>query len=161
MSLNVENIFVKCDDQAKVVALVETYWRKPSQPAQPDWGLPLSFETLLANEPKRKVAISPPRDGWIAVVESKEVVDFALAKELSEKLDTTVLVIQVAEGIGAAGYASAVRGQVLESDYTKESDDPLATVRYVLKKYKVPFDAILFREAVQRVSEGWAVRQKK
>lgn len=161
MSLNVENLFVKCDDQAKVVALVEAHWRNPSQPAQPDWGLPSSFESLLAKEPKRKVAISPPRDGWIALVESKEVVDFALASELSEKLDTTVLAIQVAEASGAAGFASAVRGQVLESAFTEEADDPLATVRDALKKYRVPFDATLFREAVQKLSEGWSVKQKK
>jgi len=161
MSLNVENLFVKCDDQAKVAELVETYWRDPSQPAQPDWGLPSSFEPLLAKEPKRKVAISPPRDGWLALIESKEVVDFALAKALSEKLDTTVLAIQLSEGSGAAGYASAVRGQVLESQFNEEDNAPLASVRAALQKYKVPFDATLFREAVQRISEGWSVKQKK
>lgn len=161
MSLNVENLFVKCGDQAKVVALVETHWHNPSQAVQPDWGLPSSFESLLASEPKRKIAISPPRDGWIAIVESKEVVDFALANELSEKLGTTVLAIQVAEASGAAGYASAVHGQVLESRFNEEADDPLATVRDALRKFAVPFDATLFREAVQKITEGWSVKQRK
>jgi len=161
MSLNVENLFVKCDDQTKVAALVDAHWQTPSPPAQPDWGLPSSFEPLLAKEPKRKVAISPPRDGWVALVESKEVVDFSLANALSEKLDTTVLAIQVAEASGAAGYASVVGGQVLESSFNEEDDDPLATVRGALRKYKVPYDAILFREAVQNTSEGWSVKQKK
>lgn len=161
MSLNVENLFVKCDDQAKVVSLVETLWRNPSQPAQQDWGLPSSFEPLLAKEPKRKVAISPPQNGWIALVESKEVVDFALASALSEKLEASVLAIQLSEAAGAAGFASAVRGQVLESQFNEEDDGPLVTVRDALKKYKVPFDATLFREAVQKVSEGWKVVQKK
>jgi len=49
MSLNVENSFVKCHEQAKVVALVEKHWHNPLQPAQPHWGLPSSFEALLAN----------------------------------------------------------------------------------------------------------------
>jgi hypothetical protein len=160
MSLNVENLFVKCNEQAKVVAFVETQWRNPSQPAQPDWGLPSSFEPLLAKEAKRKVAISPPRNGWIAVIESKEVVDFALANALSEKLDTSVLAIQLSESSGAAGYAAAIRGQVLESQFDEEDDDPLATIREALKKYKVPFDATLFREAVQKISDGWSVTQK-
>lgn len=161
MSLNVENLFVKCGDQAKVTELVEAHWRNPSQPPQPNWGLPSSFEPLLAKEPKRKLAISPPRDGWVALVESKEVVDFALANALSEKLDTSVLVIQLSEASGAAGYASVVHGQVLESQFNEDDANPLATVREALKKYKVPFDATLFREAVQLVPEGWSVKQKK
>ncbi len=161
MSFNIENLFVKCDNQAKVADLVEMYWQNPSQSVQPDWGLPSSFEPLLAKEAKRKVAISPAREGWVALVESKEVVDFALAKALSEKLDTTVLAIQLSEASGAAGYASAMCGQVLESVFNAEDDDPLASVRDALKKYKVPFDATLFRETVQKISEGWSVKQKK
>jgi len=161
MSLNVENVFVKCDDQVKVAEAVEAHLRNPLRPAQPDWGLPSSFEPLLAKETKRKVAISPPHDGWIAVVESKEVVDFALAQELSDKLGTSVLAIQLSEAVGAAGFASAMRGQVLESEFYEEDDDPFSTVKDTLRKYKVPFDAILFREAVQKVSEGWRVIRKK
>src|ERR1051326_3561137 len=157
MSFNVENLFVKCDDQGGVATLVESHWRSSSRPAQPTWGLPSSFKAMLAKGPKRKIAISPPRKGWGALVESKEVVDFALAKVLSEELDTTVLAIQVSEASGAAGYASAVRGQVLESHFSEEDGDPLASVREALKKYNVPFEAILFREAVQGVSEGWRV----
>jgi hypothetical protein len=135
--------------------------RNSSPPPQPDWGLPSSFEPLLAKESKRKVAISPSRDGWIALIEAKEVVDFALAKTLSEELDTAVLIIQVSEVTGGAGYASAIRGQVLESVFNQEDDDPLASARNALTKYKVPFDAILFREAVQKTSEGWSIKQKK
>ena len=160
MSFNVENLFVKCDDQAKVVALVQTHWRNSSPPAQPHWGLPSSFEPVLAKEPKRKLAISPTRDGWVAVVESKEVIDFALANALSEKLETTVLAIQIAEAAGAAGYASVDRGQVLESNSKEDDDDPLSTVRGALTKYRVPFHVILFREAVQKISEGWCMKQK-
>ncbi len=159
MSFNVENLFVKCDEQTRVAELIEAHWRNPSQPAQPDWGLPSSFVPLLAKEPKRKIAISPARDGWLALIESKEVVDFALANALSEKLGTSVLAIQLSEASGASGYASVVRGQVQESQFYAEDDDPLLTVRKALKKYKVPFDATLFREAVQRVSEGWSVKQ--
>ena len=161
MSLNVENLFVRCDDQTKVAAIVDAHWQSASPPPQPDWGLPSSFEPVLAKEAKRKMAISPPRDGWIALVESKEVVDFSLADALSEKLRTTVLVIQVAEASGAAGYALVSSGQVLEFSFNEEDDDPLATVRGALKKYEVPHDAILFREAVQKTSGGWSVKQKK
>jgi len=56
---------------------------------------------------------------------------------------------------------SVVRGQVLESKFSEEDGDPLATVRGMLEKYKVPFDATLFREAVRKTSEGWSVKLKK
>ncbi len=160
MSFNVENLFVKCNDQAQVAEVVERHWRNPSPPTQPDWGLPSSFEPLLAQEPKRKLSISPPQGGWIALVESKQIVDFALAKALSEQLETTVLTIQLFEISGESGYASAIHGQVLESQFG-ENDDPLGSVRNALKKYKVPYDPILFREAVQKTTEGWSVKQKQ
>lgn len=161
MSINIENLFVKCDNQAKVADLVDDYLQNPTLPTQPDWGLPSSFALLLANEPKRKIAVSPPLDGWIALIESKDVVDFALANALSEKMETCVLVIQLSEASGAAGCASVVRGKMLESQFNEEDADPLATVRGALKKHKIPFDTTLFREAVQRVSEGWIVKQKR
>jgi energy-converting hydrogenase Eha subunit C len=151
---------VKCCDQAVVASFVDSYWRNPLQPAQPTWGLLSSYEPLLAHEPKRKVAISSPREGWVALVESKEVVDFALAKALSEKLNTTILIVQLSEASGAAGYASAVCGEMMESQFNEEDADPLTTIRKVLKKYKVPFDATMFREAVQKTSEGWTVKKK-
>jgi hypothetical protein len=49
----------------------------------------------------------------------------------------------------------------LESQFNEEEDAPLASVRSALKKYKVPFDVTLFREAVQKTAEGWTVQQKK
>ena len=160
MSLNIENLFVKCEIQSKVAELIENYWHNPSQSVQPNWGLPSSFEPVLVKEPKRKVVISPPQDGWIVMVESKQVVDFALAKALSEELDTIVLVIQLFEISGESGYASVLRGQVLESTFG-ENDDPLGSTREVLKKYKVSFDTILFPEAIKKLSEGWILKQKK
>ena len=122
--------------------------------------MPSSFEPVLAHEPKRKLAISLPRDGWVALIESKEVIDFALARTLSEKLKTTVLAIQVYETSGAAGFVSVVRGQLLESQFNEADDSPIATVRETLRRYKVPFDVTLFHEAVQCVSKDWRVKQK-
>jgi len=160
MSFNVENLFVRCDDQASVAEVVDRYWRSPSQAAQLDWGLPASFEALLAGEPRRKVAISRSRDGWVALVESKEVVDFSLARLLSEELDTAVLAIQLSETSGAAGYAYAVGGRVRESQFSYQDSEPLSSVRRALGRYNVPFDVTMFREAVQTFSEGWRVIQK-
>jgi hypothetical protein len=161
MSLNVENLFVKSPDQARVTHVVESYWADSTPEPQPDWGLPSSYEPLLAREQKRKIAISPPRDGWIALIESKGVIDFALANVLSKGLDTIVIAVQLSEVTGAAGYAVASRGEVMESLYDEQHQDPLGCIRQSLRRYKVPFGLTLFRAAVQKLSEGWIVKFKK
>jgi len=161
MSLNVENLFVECEDQTKVWEIIEAFWNNSPQPAQPNWGLLSSFVPIQAKEVRRKVAVSPPRGGWLALIESKEVVDFALAKALSQRLATTVLAIQLYESSGAAGYVSAAHGQVLEAQFNEEEPDPLSSTRSVLKRYKVPFSPTLFREAIQRLAEGWTVKQRR
>ncbi len=159
MSLNVENLFVKDDDPKKACAVVRAYWSQDGT-QQPDWGIPSSYDQLLRNNPKRKLAVSAARDGWIALVESKEVVDFGMAKALSEQLNTAVLAIQVSEATGAAGYASAVGGKLLESSFRDDDDNPLESVRNVMRKYRVPFDPIMFRKAAQNAPEGWTICAK-
>jgi len=160
MSLNTENLFVKSDDQAKIGEILRVYWQNVSQNSQPDWGLPSSFKPILEQEAKRKVAISSPKNGWIMVIESKEVVDFALAKLLSEKLNTTVLIIQLYEITGSAGYAAATRGQILESFFSEDHDMPLTLIQTMLRKYDVPFDATPFPEVFNSSSLGWIVSQQ-
>jgi hypothetical protein len=161
MSINVENMFVKCNDQALVVEIIHTYLRNLAQQPQPFWGLPSSFGSLLAHEHKRKLAISPPCCGWVALIESKEVVDFALADLLSRKLQTHVLIVQLSESSGAAGYAFATSGHLLESYFSEDDHDPLQTVRDVLIKHEIRMDFILFRNAVQCADRGWRIIQKQ
>jgi hypothetical protein len=60
----------------------------------------------LANDPKRKVANSPSKGGWIAIVESKEVVDFGMAKSLADELKGIIAIIQVSDATGEVGYLS-------------------------------------------------------
>lgn len=161
MSINVENMFVKCDSQSLVVEIIESHWYNLAQPPQPDWGLPSSFESLLAHEHKRKIAVSPPYNGWVALIESKEVVDFALATLLSQKLQTHVLVVQLYESSGAAGYGWFTRGHLRESYFSEDDHDPLQTVRDVLNKHEILMDVTLFRSTVQYAVKGWRIIQKK
>lgn len=160
MSFNVENLFVRCSDFDRVANVVEAHWHDSSSTPQPDWGLPSSSGLLLAKEPKRKLGISAPLNGWVALVESKDVVDFALANTLSKSLDAIVIVIQLSESTGGVGYALVVSGKVMESEFHDEHNDPLAAVRDVLKKCAVRFDVIQFREVVPRRSQGWIMKQK-
>lgn len=160
-SMNIENVFVRCHEQAKIAEIVEEYWRNPLRLPQPDWGLPSSFHIILDRESNRKIAISPPTGGWIALVESKEVVDFALAGALSRGLGAFVLAIQVSEASGAAGYAVVSNGHLVESQFRQDDEDPLETIREVLKAHNVPFDPIGFGETVHQLKEGWIVKKAR
>ena len=156
MSLNLENIFVDCSEQEPVAALVEQFLVSRGTP-EPDWGLPSSRELLRRLEAKRAVAVSPPRGGWIGVVEAGEAVDFSIASELSRGLATTVVVLQIAEAVGSFGYAVASGGVVVESEFCEVAADPLGCAREVLRRLSVPFEPMLVREVVRREPEGWRV----
>src|SRR5581483_4489466 len=129
--------------------------------ADPGWGLPSSYGPLLENDPKRKVAISPARDGWFAIVESKEVVDFGLAKSLSDELGGIAVIIQVSEVTGELGYLSYAEGSVVTCESGETANDPLNDARSVLKKLGIPFDLMMFREVVQLASQGWLIKQRR
>lgn len=68
IEMNVEQAFVKCSD------------------VEPNVGLPSSYKTIIVLEEKRKVAVSEVISGWVSVIESKEVNDYKILLDLSNKL---------------------------------------------------------------------------
>jgi hypothetical protein len=162
MSLNVENLFVRCPDQGRVAE--ETMRQMGASNAEDlgsDWSLPSSYDVIQSKRGTRKIALSPPAGQWIGIVESTEAVDFGLAKRLSESLATTVVVIQLYETSGDCGYLACSRGKIIESVFDKDSEDPAGRITQTLEKYQIPFTPILFREAVTRTAQGWLVKSAK
>lgn len=155
--MNVENLFVKSGDQAAVADIVVQCLANPA--GQPDWGLPSSYSPLLVNDPKRKVAISPLSSGWIAIIESKEVVDFGMAKRLVDELGGMAVVVQVADAIGAVGMLVYECGQVTVSRFDEDANDPLNDARAFLKEQQIPFDLCLFHEVIRLTTSGWLAKQ--
>lgn len=156
--MNIENLFVKSADQAAVASIVERNLTNP--PDDPGWELPSSYIPLLANDPKRKIAISPSKDGWIAIVESKEVVDFGMAKSLADELKGSIAIVQVSDATGEVGHLSYTQGSVMEQSFGEAVTDPLNDARDVLKRLEIPFDLMMFREVVQLASQGWSIKQR-
>ena len=78
--MNVEMSFVHTDSRSALLEIVASRLKESpdSLGKQPDWGVPSSYDVLLATERKRKIGVSPVQGGWVALVESNEVVDFAL-----------------------------------------------------------------------------------
>ena len=157
--MNVEMSFVQTDNRETLLAQVASRLKTPpdSPGKQPDWGLPSSYDVLLAPERRRKVAVSPMQSGWVALVESKEVIDFAFLQSIGDTLKASVVAIQVSDVVGACGHALYRTGVVQEKYFSEHDDNPLATARSYLKKIGIPFDILTFREAIQLRSTGWAI----
>ncbi len=157
--MNVEMFFIQTEARAQVCDLIrQRITSSPDAPGlQPDWGLPSSYDVLLAREPKRKVALSPAAKGWIAGIESKEVIDFALLQDISKKLGAQVIAVQLSEVSGCCGYALCANGAITERRFSEDDEDPSGTIGRFLAKHKVSFGLVSFREAVQMRKEGWTL----
>ncbi len=157
--MNVENLFLRTGDQTTLAKIVERCLANPS--TDPGWELLSSYGPLLENDPKRKVAISPGKDGWFAIVESKEVVDFGMAKSLSDELGGMAVIIQVSDVTGELGYLSYAEGTVMDCEFGEAASEPLNDARSVLKNLGIPFDLMMFREVVQLDAQGWLIKQRR
>lgn len=157
--MNVEMFFIETDAVPQVGDLIRLRIKSPPDAAgqQPDWGLPSSYDVLLANEPKRKVALSPSVGGWIAGIESKEVIDLALLQRLSEALRTNVIAVQLSEVSGCYGYALCSSGTVTERRFSEYEGDPAGTIAEFLRRKGVQSSLISFREAMQMRDRGWVI----
>ena len=156
--MNVEMFFIQTNAAPEVSDLIRQRINSQPDPAnhQPDWGLPSSYDVLLTKEPKRKVALSPSLGGWIASIESKEVIDFALLQRLAEALKTKVIAVQLSEVSGYCGYAVCSSGTVTERHFS-EDDDPGGTISEFLRRNRIRSGLISFREAVQMRDQGWVI----
>lgn len=160
--MNIEGFFVRTMATAALHKIVEERIDSvDDRPGlQPDWGLEKSYDVFIAGNPKRKVAISKPREGWTAAIESKEVLDFALLQQIALSLGTDVVAYQLSESTGAYGYAVFSDGRLEKSRFYEESEDPLADTRKIIVELGIPFDVVMFREAAQDRSGDWEVIQK-
>lgn len=157
--MNIEMFFVQAPDVQEVNDVIRQRLKAPHDAAgeQPDWGLPPSYDVLLAKEPKRKIARSPAVAGWVAGIESKEVVDFALLEQLAKKLKTNVIAVQLSEVTGAFGYALCRAGVLTESRFSEDDDDPAGAVAEFLRRNEVLLGLVSFSEAVQMRDQGWVI----
>src|SRR3954470_17683807 len=98
MGLNTENLFVRSTSSDGVASAVDEYLQGvPDAGERPEsWPLEVTFdpEQIVRG---RKISVSHPRDGWVALVEVTETVEPRLAVFLSQRLATLVAVAQLYE----------------------------------------------------------------
>jgi hypothetical protein len=161
--MNIEGFFVNTSSFDALYDIISEYLNSPDAPAglHPNWGLESSYDAFLAGNPKRKIALSKPISGWIAGLESKEVVDFALLQRIGLTLEADVVVYQLSEITGECGHAIFSNGHVALSHFDDEAVDPIAQIRATIRCLGIPFDVIAFREVVQDKSGNWKIIQRK
>ena len=157
--MNIESIFVRSDDTQTIADIVRGRLTAPPDPPHLQDAEPLqsSYDVILAKEAKRKIALSPVQNGWAQILESKEVADFKLAKKCSADLKTLAIVVQIADVVGASGYAVYDRGNVVASYFSDTDDNAAKTVIAVLKENGVPFSIITFRDVIRMRGQGWQI----
>lgn len=155
--MNVETIYTQTEDQLSVVAAIKERLlaEAPEVGSQSNAPLPSSYDPLLRTDPKRKVLVSPAQHGWVTVLEAKEVVDFDLAQRVSEQIKTAVLIVQLAEGVGARGMVMLKDGAVVSSDYSEDDDDPSGSIQNFMSQNGIVGPLLTFREAIALRDQGW------
>jgi hypothetical protein len=155
--------FTQTDNRDALLELVARRLSSPpDQPgSQPTWGLKNSYDVWLANEPKRKIAISTARNCWIAGVESKGVLDFAMLQSISEVLNCKVIACQFFGTTDAWGQACCLAGRLVGSMWNENEADPLNALRTGLQLSGVTHDLITFQEAIRLRSEGWSILERR
>lgn len=162
--MNIEQAFVKCTEMKSVVEIVnerlngrlkDIYLTDPMD-------VPDSYDDVLANDAKRKMAVSSSKGGWIAIIESKEVNDYAMLMQLSKELQTEVFSVFQYDTAGAWGYVEMFAGKVIESYFSEEDDEIEDLLDSKLKQKKIchPYPFYMFREVVRERGNGWDIVQR-
>jgi hypothetical protein len=157
--VEVEMFFVKTWAEELLADIVgQRVASRPDVPgSQPNWGLPNSYDVIVADHANRRVALSPIVNGWVAGVESRDVLDFELLRRLSEQLRTDVLAVQLSDVTGSCGYAWCLEGQVMEQRFMGDSNDPSGTIRRYLQLHRVTTGVLAFEDALLLGAQGWKV----
>ena len=157
--MNIELAFIKSEEYGKVIELVNERLNGSLRDicfcSQMD--VPDSYDAILANAAKRKIAISSARNGWIAIIESKEVNDYALLLQLSKELHTDVLAILQSDVAGAWGYVEMFEGKVIKTYFSEEDDEIEDLIDEKMTEKGINIPLYMFREVIIEKGKGWNI----
>ncbi|MDE7284012.1 MAG: hypothetical protein K2N85_10600 [Lachnospiraceae bacterium] len=161
--MNVEQAFIKSAETGRVVEVVKErlIGRLKDIRLCYQMDVPDSYDEVLADDVKRKIAVSSSKNGWIAIVESKEVNDYTLLIQLSKELQAEVLAVIQYDVTGAWGFVDILEGNVIESYFSEEDDEIEDLLDNKLKQKKICQSLYMFREVVKERGNGWEIVQTR
>ena len=159
--MNFEQAYIKSENIEKVISIVERRLngdlREMKAPIPAD--IPDSFEAFLASNLKRKIAVSEPSNGWITVVESKEVNDYSMLLAISMELNAKILSFAHYDSVGAWGFVEMVSGNISQNYFSEEDDDIEGCIERIKNENGIKNCVSFFREAVQSKDNTWRIVQ--
>ncbi len=162
--MNCEQAYIKVNNPDKIIELVYQRLNGNLRHLRYDEDLndiPNSFSDEIANDLKRKIAISKPIGEWIEMIEAREINDYALLIEISKVLNTDVFVIMQYDSVGAWGFADISNGEVTNSYFSEDDDDVEGLIEAEMNRRNIGFPTLLFRETFSRNEMEWKYVQKE
>lgn len=159
--MNVELAYIKSAETEKIIKIVEERLNGNLKNISLSNRIevPDSYGLILANDVKRKIAISSSKTGWITIIESKEVNDYALLLQLSKELRTEVVAIIQSDIAGAWGFVEMSEGNMRSSYFSEEDDDIEDLIKRKLSEKTIFEPLYMFREVVREKGNGWNIVQ--
>lgn len=157
--MNVEQAYIKYNDTEKVITIVKQRLggKLPNIALDEHLSDFDSYNTILAGNLKRKVALSVSKNGWITMIESKEVNDNALLLYISKELNTDVLSVVQSDITGTWGVVEMSKGSVISSYLSEEDDEIEGLIIGKLEEHSIDEPLHMFREVVKNVD--WTIIQ--
>ena len=159
--MNVEQSYVKTNKRESIVQIVER--RLNTDPEDIELGMELdflnSYKSILATDKKRKVAISNISNGWLSILESKEVNDYYMLMMISEELHTEVIAIIQSDVTGSWGFIEIANGKIQNTYFSEEDDEIEDLIEKKLDEKGINQRICMFREVVR--DKKWAVVTEK
>lgn len=157
--MNVEQAYIKSSEKERVIEIVKKRLNGDLKDihlnSQID--VPDSYETIIANDIKRKIAISSSINGWITIIESKEVNDYAMLLKISKELQTEVLAVIQSDITGTWGFVEMFKGKIVKSYFSEEDDEIEVLLERKLKQKEICKPLYMFREVVEQRGNGWNI----
>lgn len=160
--MNVEVAYIKSAEVERVIKIAEERLKGNLDDIYSGYQIevPDSYDTILAKDDKRKIAISAPRNGWISIIESKEANDYAMLLHVSKELQTEVLAVLQYDTTGAWGFVEIFQGVVKNSYFSEEDDDIEDLLESKLEEKSIFESLYMFREVVREKEKHWDIVQK-
>ena len=160
--MNIEQAFVKCNDSNVIKSIVERRLNGDLKELRLKYDVKAgdSFDVFLANDSKRKTAVSADNNGWITIIESKEVNDYSMLLEISKETESDVFAIMQYDSVGAWGFVFISKGEIIENYFSEEDEDYEEMIEEKLKERGIKTILLLFREVVQMKNSDWVIVKK-
>ncbi|WP_028235185.1 hypothetical protein [Pseudobutyrivibrio sp. MD2005] len=161
--MNIEQAFIHFDNPSIVKSIVERRLNGDLKELRYNYNTELndSYDVFLKNDNKRKIAISPEKDGWITIIESKEVNDYTMLIEISKETESEVVAIQQYDSVGAWGYVLINKGEIVDSYFSEDDYDYENMIFDKMKTKGINNVLLLFREVIQMKDENWMFVKKE